>query len=182
MMSSDVLTLTVISLYLSKTPGAISVPVPEVHLRQDIGIVGDTHAGETQFDPDTGQDVPNLRHFTAVNPRELGAVAEAWGIPFIDPAWLKANICFASSSKAPFTEMLIAGAALLNAQGHPVLEIKGATTPCLKMGQTIAAQFPQLAVKAELFPKLAYGQRGVHGIVVEETTITLGETFTVALP
>jgi hypothetical protein len=181
-MSSDVLTLTVISLYLSKTPGGISTPVPELHLRPQYGIVGDTHAGETQFDADTGQDVPNLRHFTAVNPRELGAVAEAWGIPSIDPAWLKANICFASSGREPFTEKLVTGTTLINAAGRPVLEIKGATTPCLKMGQTIAAQFPQLAVKAELFPRLAYGQRGVHGTVLEETTITLGETFTVALP
>ena len=182
MMSSDVLTLTVISLYLSKIPGAISVPVPELHLRPHYGIVGDTHAGETQFNADTGQDVPNLRHFTAVMPRELGAVAEAWGIPFIDPAWVKANICFAFSGTEPFTQTLVSGTTLINATGRPVLEIKGATTPCLTAGQTIAAQFPQLAVDAQLFPKLAYGCRGVHGIVLEETTITLGETFTVALP
>lgn len=181
-MPTDVLTLTVVSLYLSKTPGAISEPVPELHLHPRYGVVGDSHAGETQFDPNAGQHVPNLRHFTAVTPRELGAVAEAWGVPFIDPAWLKANICFASPDIASFTETLVDGTILSSALGRPVLEIRGPTTPCLKMGQWIAAQFPQLPVDAQLFPKLAYGRRGVHGIALEETTITIGETFIVALP
>ncbi len=181
-MPTDVLTLTIVSLYLSKTPGGISAPVSELHLRPRSGVVGDSHAGETQFDESTGQHVPNLRHFTAVTPRELGEVAEALGIPFIDPAWLKANICFASPGIASMTETLVDGTTLLNAQGRPVLEIKGPTDPCLKMGQWIAGQFPQLPVEAQLFPKLSYGRRGVHGIVLAETTLTIGDTFTVALP
>lgn len=181
-MPGDMLTLKVAALYLSTTPGGVSAPVAELHLRPRYGIIGDSHAGETQFDDSTGQHVPNLRHFTAVTPRELGEVAEALGIPFIDPAWLKANICFASPAIASITEMLVDGTTLLNAQGRPVLEIKGATDPCLKMGQWIAARFLQLPVEAQLFPKLAYGRRGVHGIALEETTLTIGDTFTVALP
>jgi hypothetical protein len=181
-MPGDILTLKVAALYLSKTPGGVSEPVSELHLRPRYGVVGDSHSGETQFDESTGQHVPNLRHFTAVTPRELGEVAEALGIPFIDPAWLKANICFASPDIASITKTLVDGTTLINAQGRPVLEIKGMTDPCLKMGQCLAAQFPQLPVDAQLFPKLSYGRRGVHGIALEETTLTIGDTFTVTLP
>ena len=182
-MSSTVFTLTIVSLYLSKAPGDnISAPAAELRLRPRYGIVGDSHAGETQFDEGTGQHVLNLRHFTAVTPRELGEVAEALGIPFLDPAWLKANICFASPDIASITQTLVDGTTLLNAQGHPVLEIKGPTDPCLGMGARIAARFPQLPVEAQRFPKLSYGRRGVHGIALEETTLTIGDTFTVALP
>ena len=181
-MPGDVLTLKVAALYLSKTPGGVSEPVPELHLRPRYGVVGDSHAGEKQFDDSTGQHVPNLRHFTAVTPRELGEVAEALGIPFIDPAWLKANICFASADIVSITETLIDGTTLLDAQGRPVLEIKGATDPCLKMGEWIAAHFPQVPVEAQLFPKLSYGRRGVHGIALEETALRIGDTFTATLP
>ena len=105
-------------------------------------------------------------------PRELGEVAEALDIPFIHPAWVKANICLVSPDIASLTEMLVDGTTLLNAQGRPALEIKGATDPCLKQVRWIAAQFPPLPVNAQLFPKLAYGRRSMHGIALEETTLT----------
>jgi hypothetical protein len=180
-MPSDHLTLTVIALYRSETPGASSVSVPELHLRPDYGVVGDTHSGPTQVAED-GEVVPNLRQFTAVNSRELGAVAEDLGVPFIDPAWVKANICFGWSASDPFTRTLAPGTLLLNDAGRPVLEIKGVVDPCLGMGQIIAAQWSHLSMEAQWFPKRAYGRRGVHGIALEELTIRLADTFTVILP
>jgi hypothetical protein len=181
MVHTDVLTLTVVSLYVSKTPGAISVPVPEIHLRPEYGIVGDTHVGETQV-RSTGEVVPNLRHFTAVNTRELGQVAEAFGVPFIDPAWIKANICFACPAIKHFTETLVEGTRLIDSQGRAVLEVKGVTEPCIDAGKTVAAQFPLHPAEAQYFPKAAHGHRGVYGIVLEESTIRLDETFTILLP
>ncbi|HEY7357677.1 MAG TPA: hypothetical protein VH590_14465 [Ktedonobacterales bacterium] len=180
-MPASRLTLTVVALYLSETPGAISVPVAELRLRPNYGIVGDTHAGAERVNS-KGQVVPNFRQFTAVNPRELGAVAEDIGVPFIDPAWVKANICFGWLSSEPFTQTLAPGTLLLQGAERPVLEIKGAVEPCLGAGQAIAAQFPQLAMEAEQFPKVAYGRRGVHGVVLEELTIRPGDTFTALLP
>ncbi len=178
---TDVLTLTVVSLSISKTPGGISVPVPEIYLRPDYGIVGDTHAGETRV-RSTGEVVPNFRHFTAVNARELGEVAEAFGVPFIDPAWIKANICFACPDIKNFTESLVEGTRLIDSQGRAVLEVRGVTDPCIDAGKAVAAQFPHLSVEAQYFPKAAHGHRGVYGIVLEESTIRLDETFTILLP
>lgn len=179
-MPASHVTLTVIALYVSETPGGISSPVSEVRLLPNYGVAGDTHSGETQL-TEAGAAAPNMRQFTAVNPRELGVVAEDFGVPFLDPAWLKANICFAWSGGDNFTETLVAGT-LLYSNERPVLEIKGAVDPCLGAGQTIAAQFPRLAIEAQQFPKKAYGRRGVHGIVLEALTIKIADTFTAVLP
>ena len=172
-MHADHITLTVVALYVSKVRGAISTPVSEIQLRPGYGIVGDSHASE---------GVANLRQFTAVSATELGHVAEALNVPFIDPAWIKANICFACPQLENFTETLIEGTKLISADGRAVLEVKGAVDPCLDAGETIAAQFPQLAVNPQLFPKVSYGRRGVHGVVLEELTMKVGDVFTVIFP
>ena len=174
------LTLKVISLYRSLTHGTMSSSVEVLHLRPDYGIVGDSHMEERNVDI-TGEVVPN-RHFTAVHPGELGRIAHALGVPFIDPAWIKANICFACLGTDHFTETLVAGTKLLDAQGRAVLEIKGVTDPCVTGGEYVATQFPHLTVAAQHFPRAAYMLRGVHGIALEEVTIRLADTFTVQLP
>ncbi len=179
-MASDNLTLRVISLYVSKTRGTGSVPVSEIQLRPNYGIVGDRHTGETRV-RSTGEVVENLRHFTAVTPYELGATAEALGVPFIDPSWLRANICFACPATVHFTKTLRAGTKLLNAEGRAVLEVKWVTEPCLEAGKYIAEQFPYLAVDARFFPKAAHGRRGIYGIALEDTTIRVNDTFSVLL-
>ncbi len=180
-MPTSRLILTVVALYRSETPGAISVPVAELRLLPNYGILGDTHAGADRV-TSKGQVVPNLRQFTAVNPRELGAVAEDLGVPYLDPAWIKANICFGWSSDGLFTETLTPGTLLLQGDERPVLEIKGVVDPCLGAGETIAAQFPLLAMQAHQFPKVAYNRRGVHGVALAEVTIRVGDTFTALLP
>jgi hypothetical protein len=175
------LTLTVLALYVSERPGAISVPVAELRLLPNHGAVGDSHSGPTQT-TDDGEVVPNMRQFTAVNPRELGIVAEDLGVPFLDPAWLKANLCLGWSADQPFSHTLTPGTLLLHNNERPVMEVKGLVDPCLKAGQIIAEQFPLLAVDAKFFPKTSIGRRGVHGIVLEEATIRIGDTFTAVLP
>jgi hypothetical protein len=174
-------TLTVTSLYISKEPGTANEPISEIVLRPDYGVVGDTHAGEMRV-RGTGEIVPNLRQFTAINARELGVVADILGLPFIDPAWLKANICFACPGIENFTETLVEGTILLDASEQPVLEIKGVTEPCLGAGEFIAAQMPHLSINAQNFPKAAYGRRGVYGITLKDVTIRLYDVFTVLLP
>src|SRR6185437_6607982 len=115
----------VISLYRSLTHGTMSSSVEVLHLRPDYGIVGDSHMEERNVDI-TGEIVPN-RHFTAVHPGELGKIAHALGVPFIDPAWIKANICFTYTGAENFTEALVPGTKLLDGQGQAVLEIRGVT-------------------------------------------------------
>lgn len=128
-----------------------------------------------------GRLIPN-RHFTAVHPGELGKMAHALGVPFIDPAWIKANICFTCSGCENFTEALIPGTRLLDARGQAVLEISGVTDPCLKGGSYVAAHWSHLGVEAQRFPKAAYLLRGIHGIALEEVTLRLHDAFTARLP
>ncbi len=181
-MQTGTFTLTVVSLYISESEGNVSsVPVSEIRLRPDYGIIGDSHAGKDRV-RSTGEVVPNLRQFTAVHPAELGQVADALGIPFLDPAWIKANICFACLELEHFTETLIAGTMLLDTSGAKVLEVKGPTTPCLTAGDYIADRVPHLSANGRLFPKVSYGRRGVFGIALEEVSIKLYDTFTVVLP
>ena len=160
-MQSEMQTLKVISLYTSKTRGLPTVPAAEIQLRPNYGIIGDTHTGEMRT-------------------RSNGEVAEELAVPYLDPSLLSANICFAGIKK--LTETLVPGTLLLNAEGRAVLEVKGVVEPCFPMGQRIAAHYPHLAVEAQLFPKYAYGRRGIHGIALEETTIKLYDTFSVILP
>jgi hypothetical protein len=114
-------------------------------------------------------------------------VASALGVPDIDPAWIGANVCFACDGfacdgLAAFTTTLVEGSRLLDAEGRAVLEVKGATTPCLDAGKMIAARFPLLRVAPERFPQCALGRRGVYGIVLMDTAIAIGDRFGVALP
>lgn len=180
-MQQTIFTLIVISLYISKEAGAVNVSVPEISLRPNYGILGDTHGGEDRV-RDSGEVVPNLRQFTAVSPRELGEAAEKFGVPYLDPAWIKANICFACPELERFTETLVEGTQLLDANERSVLEIKGVTAPCVDAGGYIAARVPHLSVDAALFPKAAYGLRGVHGIALEDVTIKLYDRFRVLFP
>lgn len=174
-------TLRVIGLYVKPRSGMVSSPVSALELRPEFGIVGDHHTGPTRV-RSTGEIVRNVRHFTAVTPQELGAAAESLGVPYIDPAWIGANICFGYEGPEPFTASLRAGTRLYDAHGRAVLEAMGETEPCLDAGKMIAAQFPGLDVHAELFPRCAIGRRGIYGIVLEEATIRLGDTLTAELP
>src|SRR5579859_3083893 len=115
MMQAQPLALHVIALYKSQTPGEPSAPVSALRLRPNYGIIGDSHMEERVIDK-RGNMVPN-RHFTAVHPGELGKIAHALGVPFIDPAWIKANICFTCSESEAFTETLVPGTILLDARG-----------------------------------------------------------------
>lgn len=178
--TTDMPTLKIISLYLSEAHGVAGVPVPELRLQPDYGVVGDSHMKERHLNA-KGAVIPN-RHFTAVQPTELGKIASAMGVPFIDPAWLKANVCFISPNIESLTETLIPGTRLVDTNGTAVLEIRGMTDPCLTAGQYLAAQFPHLKVDARLFPKAAYKLRGVHGITLGEVTLRLYDTLTVCLP
>ncbi len=172
-------TLTVIGLYMKQTSGQPGVAVPSIEIRPHHGVVGEPNTGVTRV-RSTGEVVPNFRHFTAVSPFEVSEIAALLNIPFIDPAWLSANICFAGLDK--LTTKLVAGTRLLNEQDQAVLEVKGETDPCLKLGQRLASFHPHHRIQPQLFPKYAYGRRGVYGIALEPTVIKLYDTLQVVIP
>ena len=153
-------TLTIIGLYIKQIRHQPGIAVPHLEFRPGHGIVGDCDAGMTLVSS-AGEVLPNVRHFTAVSPFELGRIAARLNVPFLDPAWLNANICFAGLDR--LIETLVVGTRLFNAQGKVVLEVKGATPPCLKMGKCLASLHPLYEIQPLLFPKYAYGLRGIHG-------------------
>ncbi len=173
--------LRVIALYVSPQVGLASTPVTTLGLRPNFGVVGDRHTGLTRV-RSTGAVVENLRHFTAVTPRELAVAAESLGVPYIDPAWINANICFTHNGSEPFTTGMREGTRFYDSTGRAILEVKGQTDPCLDAGKMIASQFPHLDVSPERFPKSAIGLRGIYGIVLEEASIKLRDVLTASLP
>ena len=178
-MPAPLLTLTVIGLYIKRVSNQPGVAVPQLEFRPEHGVVGELNAGPT-LTTEAGELIPNLRHFTAVSPFELGKIATALRVPFLDPAWLSANICFDGLDR--LTKVLVAGMRLLNAEGQAVLEVVGETDPCLKMGQRLAALHPLHEMQPHYFPKLSYGLRGVYGIALEPTVIRLYDVLTAVLP
>jgi len=180
-MPQDTRTLTVAALYISEAKGVPSTPVAELRLRVGHGIAGERHAGPTRV-RGNGEVVPNLRQFTAVSPEELGRAASALGAPYIDPAWIGANICFVGPAAATLTATLVPGATLLDASGALALRVEGVTEPCVDAGGMIAARFPHLPIRGERFPKCAIGRRGVFGVALKDAAIAIGDSFTVAPP
>jgi hypothetical protein len=173
--------LTVAALYVGEAHGAPSVPVAELRLRVGHGVVGDRHAGPTRT-RSTGEVVPNLRQFTAVSPEELGRAASAFGAPYIDPAWISANLCLTGPAAEALTSTLAPGTILRDARGEAILRVEGVTEPCLDAGRMIAARFPHLSLAAERFPRCALGHRGVHGTVLRDAAIAVGDALTLVPP
>jgi hypothetical protein len=171
-------TLRVIALYISPDKGPASTPVSSFEVRPNYGVVGDRHTGVMRT-RSNGQVVPNLRHFTAITPQELGTVAEALGVPYIDPAWINANMVVAFDGPGPLTATLEFGARLCDASGTAIFQVEGAVEPCLEAGEIIASHFPDLHVRGERFPKCAIGRRGIYGVALVEATIRQGDVLTV---
>ncbi len=178
-MQTEIQTVRVIALYVCQERGQYTVPVAELELRSDYGIVGDQHAGKMRVSSN-GQTLVNLRQFTAVAPQDLGVIADTLGVPYLDPAWLSANICLAGLER--LTQTLVSGTLLLDASGQALMEIKGVVDPCLSAGQRVAHQYPLLELSPQLFPRYAHGRRGVHGVVLTDSTIRLHDTLSVVLP
>src|SRR5712691_7083357 len=172
-------TLTVIGLYVKQIRHQPGVAVSQLEIQPNHGVVGESNIGPQRV-RSTGEVVPNVRHFTAVSPFDLGEIAAALKVPYLDPGWLSANICFAGLDR--LTRTLVAGTRLLNERGEAVLEVKGETDPCLKMGERLAALHPLHEIRPQMFPKVAHGWRGVYGIALEPTVLRLYDRLTVVLP
>ena len=183
-MPKEHFTMQVVSLFKSEGQGILTPSIDTVHLSPSHGLVGDSHMRRREVEG-VGAVVPH-RHFTAVHVGELGRIANGMGVPFIDPAWIKANICFSCPELDDFTETLVPGTKIIDEQGRAVLEVKGMTAPCLPGGEYIASQLAaygsHLAVAANRFPKAAYKLRGVHGIALAEITLHLNDILTALLP
>jgi len=140
--------------------------VPDVTVNLE-GFDGDKHWGFTRLsgarEPwyPRKTEIRNDRQWSAVSTEELDAIAQAMGIPHIDPGWVGANVAFAS---IPNLTQLPRGTTLWFPE-DAVLLVEGENAPCAHPGELIAQKCPELVGKPNMFPKAAIGRRGLVGVV-----------------
>lgn len=164
-------------------PDTEQVPVVVDELLLDWGgPVGDRHHGLT-MKSDTrqrkhyprGTEIRNHRQVTIVAAEEMAAVAEAMGIPAIEPGLVADNIYVTGvpglTTVPRMTRMVFADGA--------VLMLGGPNGPCTIAGALIEAVHGS---PPSAFPKAALGRRGVAAWVEHPGVVRPGETFELRPP
>lgn len=122
-----------------------------------------------------GTEIRNTRQISIVSAEELALVAESMGIDTLQPEWVGANLLVSGipnfSKIPPSTRMIFTSGASL------VVDLEN--SPCKYPGEIIERHHPG---KGELFPKAAYGRRGVTAWVEREGHITTGEEIRLHIP
>jgi MOSC domain-containing protein YiiM len=122
-----------------------------------------------------GTEIRNTRQISIVSVEELALIAESMGIDTLQPEWVGANLLVSGipnfSKIPPSTRMIFASGASL------VVDLEN--SPCKYPGEIIERHHPG---KGELFPKAAYGRRGVTAWVEREGHITTGEEIRFHIP
>jgi hypothetical protein len=122
-----------------------------------------------------GTEIRNTRQISIVSVEELTLIAEAMDIDTLEPEWLGANLLLSGipdfSKIPPSTRMIFASGASL------VVDLEN--SPCKYPGEIIERHHPG---KGELFPKAAYGRRGVTAWVEREGHISTGEAIKLHIP
>lgn len=164
----------VAALYNGTRPGLEKAPCDQLEANLE-GFVGDKHAGFTKRadvrNPEykRGSLMRNDRQWSAVSPQELAEVAKVMRIPHLDPAWLGANLALAG---IPNFTALPKGTKFIFPSGA-VLVVEEENYPCVGPGRVIAAKYPELELKANRFPKMAMGKRGLIGVIERPGLIKL---------
>jgi|JI10StandDraft_1071094.scaffolds.fasta_scaffold09386_7 hypothetical protein len=146
----------------------------------ELGIVGDRHAGPTlvagprQKGVPRGTVLPNTRQVSLVSVEESKVIASALGVERLDFTWLAANVALEGVDRLT----LVPSGALLEFSGGVVLALEGENEPCLKVGKVIAAKTGRPIERA--FVKAAAQRRGLIARVQRGGTVTLGEEVRVS--
>jgi hypothetical protein len=122
-----------------------------------------------------GTEIRNTRQISIVSVEELALIADAMGIDTLEPEWVGTNLLVSGipdfSKIPPSTRMIFASGASL------VVDLEN--SPCKYPGEIIERHHPG---KGDLFPKAAYGRRGVTAWVEREGHITTGEAIRLHIP
>lgn len=157
-------------------------PVDEVEVAWE-GFVGDKHFGLTmksnsyQKAYPKGTEVRNVRQISIVSVEELQQVADAMGLPRIDPAWVGANLLV---SGIPNLTQLPGGSRLYFENGVGIA-VECENLPCTTAGGSLQKQFPDHPDITSAFPKKAIGKRGLVGWVERTGRLRKGEGILVRL-
>jgi MOSC domain-containing protein YiiM len=172
----------VISLLLADGGDFLSRPVSEFDLTFH-GLAGDRHTGATRLSDSRtpwhprGTPIANTRHVSIVSIEECALVAEAMGLPSLDPGLLGANIVVGGldglTQLPPGTRLQFpSGATIFVTEPNP---------PCRQPGRKIAAAFGDPALEFA-FPQQAIGLRGIVGLVEREGPIAVGNPIKAIVP
>ncbi len=158
-----------------------TVPVPALEL-SFAGIAGDSHAGLTRLSDSRTltlyrRNVPirNVRQVTIVSVEELAALAEALGLPAIEPEWIGANVL---TQGIPDLSLLPPSTRLQFPSGA-TLVVDMENRPCRLIAETVGQRHP------EAEPKLvaaAQQRRGITAWVEREGRIAPGDEITLFVP
>jgi MOSC domain-containing protein YiiM len=155
--------------------------VPSIKVNYE-GLEGESHSGlirssceRVRHQYKKGTEIRNTRQISLVSIEELTTIASTMGIPKLEPEWIGANLLVSgipNFSKIPPSTRLIfeSGASL-------VVDLENG--PCKYPGEIIDHYHPGYG---SLFPKAAYGQRGITAWVEREGQITTGDTIKLHIP
>jgi MOSC domain-containing protein YiiM len=165
----------VMSLLMADGADFVSRPVASLDLTF-AGLAGDRHAGPTRpSDSRTpwhprGTPIANTRQVSILSIEECGLIAEALGLPGVDPSLLGANIVVGGVDGLT---QLPPGTRLQFPSGATVF-VTEPNVPCRQPGRRIAAAHGDPALEFA-FPKQAMGLRGVVGLVEREGRVAVGD-------
>ncbi|MBM6595041.1 MOSC domain-containing protein [Microvirga pudoricolor] len=169
-------------LLIADGKGFVSRPVDSFDLTL-AGIPGHRHSGETRgADSRTpwhprGTPIANTRHVSIVSEEECAIVAEALGIPDLDPALLGANVVIGGLKG--LTQLPLS--TRLQFPSGATIFVTEANAPCRQPGRKIAAAHGDPSLEFA-FVKVAMGLRGLVGLVEREGTMKVGDTIRVIRP
>lgn len=146
------------------------------------GPVGDCHSGLTRkSDVRTLQlykrnlDIRNVRQITILSEEELADVAQALGVPKIDPSWFGANMVLTG---VPDLTLLLPSTRFQFPSGA-VLVADMENLPCSQIAEVVAEHYPDIQSKVV---KAATRKRGLTAWVERGGEIFVGDEVTVWLP
>lgn len=161
----------------------LSSPVAAVRATLE-GLEGDRHAGTTRradgrtpFYP-RGIEIRNSRQVSLVSEEELAELADALGIPLIEPSWLGANLV---TRAIPHLSRVPPGTRLFF-PAEATLVIADENHPCVFPGKAIQQHYADVPRAGARFVQAAQHRRGVVAWVERAGTINTGDRVRIALP
>ena len=154
---------------------------PHLDLNFD-GIVGDCHASRIRPSDSRmlkqykrGTPVMNNRQVSLVSQEELADIAEALGVPALDPMWLGANLV---TKGIPDLTLLPPSTRLMFSSGASlIVDLENA--PCRFPADIIERHYPGHGLD---FPKKAKNKRGLVAYVEKEGRIAAGDEIVLLIP
>lgn len=158
-----------------------SIQIRMVKVNYD-GLEGESHSGLVRLSCERvrnqykkGTEIRNTRQISIVSVEELDAIADTMGIPKLEPAWIGANLLV--SGIPNFTKIPPSTRLIFQSGASLVVDLEN--SPCRYPCEIIDRYHPG---SGNLFPKAAYGRRGITAWVEREGHINTGDSIKIHIP